>query len=130
MYPVLRLLSCTRDASWCCAATEIPNWNLKHEWIRARTVFRIGSVSKTLTALAVLQLVDAGTLDLQRDVREYLPDVPLRYGATMHQLLTHTAGLDERFAGAYTDSTGTPRTAVRTPPTKSAGTVHSTREFL
>ena len=70
----------------------------------ARTVFRIGSVSKTLTALAVLQLVDARTLDLQRDVREYLPDVPLRYGATMHQLLTHTAGLDERFAGAYTDS--------------------------
>jgi CubicO group peptidase (beta-lactamase class C family) len=69
-----------------------------------RTAFRIGSVSKTLTALAVLQLVDARMLDLQRDVREYLPDVPLRYGATMHQLLTHTAGLDERFAGAYTDS--------------------------
>lgn len=70
----------------------------------ARTSFRIGSVSKTLTALAVLQLVDAGMLDLQRDVRQYLPDVPLRYGATMHQLLTHTAGLDERFAGAYTDA--------------------------
>jgi CubicO group peptidase (beta-lactamase class C family) len=68
------------------------------------TSFRIGSVSKALTALAVLQLVDAGALDLQRDVRQYLPDVPLRYGATMHQLLTHTAGLDERFAGAYTDS--------------------------
>ncbi len=70
----------------------------------ARTAFRIGSVSKALTALAVLQLVDAGVLDLQRDIRQHLPDVPLPYGATMHQLLTHTAGLDERFAGAYTDS--------------------------
>jgi CubicO group peptidase (beta-lactamase class C family) len=70
----------------------------------ARTLFRLGSVTKPLTALAAMQLVDAGTLDLHRDVRAYLPDIPLRYGATTHQLLTHTAGLDERFAGAYTDS--------------------------
>ena len=35
---------------------------------------------------------------------EYLPDIPLRYGANAHQLLTHTAGLLERFAGAYTGS--------------------------
>lgn len=69
-----------------------------------RTSFRIGSLSKTLTAIAVLQMAEGGRLDLQEDVREYLPDVPLRYGATMHQLLTHTAGLDDRFAGAYTDS--------------------------
>jgi CubicO group peptidase (beta-lactamase class C family) len=69
----------------------------------SRTVFHIGSVSKSLTAVAVLQLVDAGMLDLHRDIRAYLPDVPLRYGATMHQLLTHTAGLDERYAGTSTD---------------------------
>lgn len=69
-----------------------------------RTSFRIGSVSKALSAIAVLQLAEAGLLDLHRDVRQYLRDVPLRYGATMHQLLTHTAGLDERFAGAYTNS--------------------------
>ncbi len=70
----------------------------------SRTLFRIGSVSKVLTAVAALQLVDAGKLDLQQDIRAYLPDFPLRYGATTHQLLTHTAGLDERFAGAYTDA--------------------------
>ena len=70
----------------------------------SRTLFRIGSVSKLFTAIAALQLVDAGTLDLQRDIRGYVPDIPLRYGATTHQLLTHTAGFDERFAGAYTDS--------------------------
>lgn len=70
----------------------------------SRTLFRIGSVTKLFTAIAAIQLAEAGRLDLQRDVREYLPDVPLRYATTTHQLLTHTAGLDERFAGAYTDS--------------------------
>jgi CubicO group peptidase (beta-lactamase class C family) len=64
----------------------------------ARTLFRIGSVSKVFTSVAVLQLAERGTLDLQRDIRAYVPDIPLRYGATTHQLLTHTAGLDERFA--------------------------------
>lgn len=68
------------------------------------TSFRIGSVSKLFTAIAALQQVDAGTLDLHRDVREYVHGIPLRYGATTHQLLTHTAGFDERLAGAYTDA--------------------------
>jgi CubicO group peptidase (beta-lactamase class C family) len=70
----------------------------------ARTVFRIGSLTKVFTAAAAVQLAESGKLDLHRDIREFLPDIPLRYGATTHQLLTHTAGLDERFAGAYTDS--------------------------
>ena len=70
----------------------------------SRTLFRIGSVTKLFTATAAVQLAEAGKLDLHRDVREYVPAIPLVYGATTHQLLTHTAGLDERFAGAYTDS--------------------------
>jgi CubicO group peptidase (beta-lactamase class C family) len=70
----------------------------------SRSLFRIGSVTKLFTAAAALQLVETGAVDLQRDVREYLPEIPLRYGATTHQLLTHTAGLLERFAGAYTGS--------------------------
>lgn len=70
----------------------------------SRTVFRVGSVTKVFTAAAAVQIAETGKLDLHRDVREYLPDIPLRYGTTTHQLLTHTAGLDERFAGAYTDS--------------------------
>lgn len=64
----------------------------------SRTLFRIGSVSKVFTSVAALQLAEGGTLNLQRDSRAYVPDIPLRYGATTHQLLTHTAGLDERFA--------------------------------
>ena len=70
----------------------------------SRTLFRIGSVSKVLTTAAALQMVETGALDLHRDVRAYLPDVALRYGATTHQLLTHTAGLGEKFAGAFTGS--------------------------
>jgi len=67
----------------------------------ARTGFRIGSVTKAFTAVAALQLAETGRLDLRQDVRTYASDVRLRYGTTTHQLLTHTAGLDERFAGAY-----------------------------
>ena len=70
----------------------------------ARTRFRIGSVTKPLTALAALQLVDAGALDLHRDIRDYLPDLGLQYAITAHQLLTHTAGFDEKFAGGFTSS--------------------------
>jgi len=72
------------------------------------TTFRIGSVSKFFTAIAALQLAEAGRLDLQADISRYAPDLPLRYPTTMHQLLTHTAGFDERFAGAYTESTALP----------------------
>ncbi len=68
----------------------------------ARTLFRIGSVTKPLTAAAVLQLADEGKLDLHRDIREYLPDLSLRSKTTAHQLLTHTGGFDEKFAGGFT----------------------------
>jgi CubicO group peptidase (beta-lactamase class C family) len=68
----------------------------------ARTLFRVGSVTKPLTAAAVLQLVDERRLALDADVRELLPGLSLPYPVTAHQLLTHTAGLDERFAGTFT----------------------------
>jgi CubicO group peptidase (beta-lactamase class C family) len=70
----------------------------------ARTLFRVGSVTKVFTAVAALQLAQAGHLDLHKDIRAYVPDVQLRHGPTTHQLLTHTAGFDERFAGAATES--------------------------
>ena len=69
-----------------------------------RTLFRVGSITKTLTSVAALHLVDDGRLDLHQDIRAYVPEVPMRYGATTHQLLTHTAGFGERFAGGYTDA--------------------------
>lgn len=57
-------------------------------------VFEIGSVTKQFTAAAVLQLVEAGKLDLDADITEYLPDydtqgrrIPVR------RLLDHTSGI-------------------------------------
>jgi CubicO group peptidase (beta-lactamase class C family) len=70
----------------------------------SRTLFRIGSVSKVFTSVAALQLAEGGALDLQRDIRAYVPDLPLRDGATTHQLLTHTAGFAERFLVAFTEA--------------------------
>ncbi len=70
-----------------------------------RTVFRVGSNSKTLTAAAVLALVDEGRLDLDADVNGYLTrlQVPATYPEplTLRHLLTHTAGLDERLFGQH-----------------------------
>ncbi len=63
------------------------------------TIFRIGSVTKTFTALALLQLVEEGKIDLHEDVNGYLTSVqvPKSYKRpiTPHHLLTHTAGFDE-----------------------------------
>ena len=74
----------------------------------AETVVRVGSVSKLVTATAVMQLWERGALDLHADVNAYLAGVrvPEAFGepVTAHDLLTHTAGFDERLLNA-----GTPR---------------------
>ncbi|MGY1782218.1 serine hydrolase domain-containing protein [Geodermatophilus sp. SYSU D01036] len=65
------------------------------------TVFRIGSITKTVTAIAVLQLVEQGRVDLDAPVEDSLRAyrlVPRRAGwrpATVRHLLTHTAGVPE-----------------------------------
>ncbi|MFL6124934.1 serine hydrolase domain-containing protein [Actinophytocola sp.] len=57
--------------------------------------FRIGSMTKSFTATAALQLVAKGKLDLHRTVRSYAPDLlPAEYAPiTIDQLLTYTSGL-------------------------------------
>lgn len=70
-----------------------------------RTELSTASVAKMFTATAVLQLVEQGRLDLDRDVNDYLDDfrVPDTYPGqpvTMRHLLTHTAGFDYVVLGA------------------------------
>lgn len=72
------------------------------------TPFLIGSVSKTFTALAVMQLAAAGTLDLDRPVRDILPwftlDEEEAAGRiTVRHLLTHTSGISEATGLAVAD---------------------------
>ncbi|WFE47905.1 serine hydrolase domain-containing protein [Verrucosispora sp. WMMD1129] len=74
-----------------------------------RHLFRVGSVSKLVTATAALQLVQSGKLQLDTDIGEYLDfTVPRRYpqDVTLRHLLTHTAGFEERIAGLI-GTTGT-----------------------
>jgi CubicO group peptidase (beta-lactamase class C family) len=67
--------------------------------VTADTVFRIGSVTKTMTAVAVMQLWEQGLVDLDVPVAEYLRSfglTPVRADlppVTLRHLLTHTAGL-------------------------------------
>jgi len=62
------------------------------------TLFRPGSVSKLFTWTAVMQLVQAGKLDLDKDVNTYLDfKIPPRDGkpVTLRNIMTHTAGFAE-----------------------------------
>ncbi|MGH8242358.1 MAG: serine hydrolase [Steroidobacteraceae bacterium] len=64
----------------------------------ARTLFRTGSVGKLFTWTAVMQQVEAGRLDLDRDVNDYLDfRIPPRNGrpVTLRNLMTHTPGFEE-----------------------------------
>jgi CubicO group peptidase (beta-lactamase class C family) len=65
------------------------------------TRFRLGSVTKPITALAVLTLVAADKLDVQQPVCVYLTDCPSAWQPiTLHHLLSHTSGIPDltRFA--------------------------------
>jgi len=58
------------------------------------TVFRIASISKPITATALARLVEEGVLQLDEDVRTYVPEFPGKHGViTLRQLASHTAGI-------------------------------------
>ena len=62
------------------------------------TLFRPGSISKTFTWTAVMQLQEQGRIDLNRDVNDYLDfKIPAKFGKpiTMKDLMTHTPGFEE-----------------------------------
>ncbi len=63
-----------------------------------RTLFRPGSTSKLFTWTAVMQLVEQGKLDLDRDVNDYLDFRLPAHGApiTLRNIMTHTAGFEEQ----------------------------------
>ena len=61
----------------------------------AQTVFPIYSITKTLTAICLLRLVEAGQLRLTDEVRDLLPDVGLPPAITVTHLLRHTSGLHD-----------------------------------
>ncbi|HVS16396.1 MAG TPA: serine hydrolase domain-containing protein [Thermoanaerobaculia bacterium] len=68
------------------------------------TVFRVGSNSKPVTAIAALQQIEAGRLDLHTDVSGVLGwEIPRSFDQpiTLHHLLTHTSGLAEELLSQH-----------------------------
>jgi D-alanyl-D-alanine carboxypeptidase len=65
------------------------------------TRFDIASVNKMFTAVAVMQLVANGQLDLHTPISAYKLDLPNTDSITIHQLLTHTAGFGDYWNDAY-----------------------------
>jgi CubicO group peptidase (beta-lactamase class C family) len=70
------------------------------------TLFRPGSISKLFTWTAVMQLVEQGKLDLDRDVNEYLDfKIPAKFGKpiTLRNIMTHTPGFEEQIKDLITE---------------------------
>lgn len=115
-----------RGFGWADSAKRVP--------ATAETIYRVGSVSKLFTDLAVMQLVQRGDLSLDADITRYLPTLrpgnPYKKPITLRQLMSHRAGIvREPPAGNYFDATGTTlgatvqslnRTALIYPPESTA----------
>jgi CubicO group peptidase (beta-lactamase class C family) len=59
-----------------------------------QTEIRLGSISKTITAIAVLQLYERGRIELDAPIQQYLPSFPRKpWPITIRQLLCHQSGI-------------------------------------
>ncbi len=71
------------------------------------TLFRIGSVSKLFVWVAVMQLVEKGFLDLNRDINDYLIDFQIpdtfEEPITMTHLMSHTPGFEDIITGLFAE---------------------------
>ncbi len=89
--------------------------------VTAETPFIIGSLSKSFTALATMQLVERGLIDLDSPVRRYIPWFTLSdvssQRITVRQLLNQTSGISvatsEKYAASSDDSDGALEHRVR-----------------
>lgn len=80
------------------------NLKTKAPVIPDQTMFRVGSVSKLFTWTAVMQLVEQGKIDLDKDVNSYLDfKIQEKFGKpiTMRNLMTHTAGFEETVSEVF-----------------------------
>src|SRR5437879_913029 len=75
------------------------------------TIYRVGSVSKLFTDIGIMQMVEAGKINLDAPVSEYIPDFhpqnPFREPITLRELMSHRSGLlREPPVGNYFDPDG------------------------
>lgn len=68
------------------------------------TVYRLGSITKQFTAIAILQLVEKGQLSLQDSIQKFIIDFPAKgHPITVEHLLTHTSGIKEFLTMDHSD---------------------------
>src|SRR5664279_2503453 len=95
----------TRDAEAFAKGYGFADIEDKKPFTADTTLVRPGSISKLFTGIAGMQLVDAGKLDLDRDVNSYIDFViPTPEGGvpvTLRRLLTHRAGFEEHVKGLF-----------------------------
>ncbi len=83
---------------------------------KTNTLYRIASISKTITAVAIMQLVEQNKIILDQDVRTYLPYFPKKkWKFTVRQLLNHTSGIRNYRYGEFnsTESFKSIKDAIR-----------------
>ena len=83
------------------------NYDIKNNKLaNENTIYLVGSISKTVTATAMMQLWEQGLFDLDEDVNDYLPfslrnpnylDIPI----TFRMLLAHQSSLSSNFIGLF-----------------------------
>jgi CubicO group peptidase (beta-lactamase class C family) len=113
--PVQQLQSTARIPALAVAVrrNDRPLWTIEvgesgtDRPLDARTRLRIGSVTKTFTAVLVMQARDAGLLDLDDTLGEHL-DVPAHGSLTLRRMLSHTAGLQREPYGDVWDTLEVP----------------------
>ncbi|MBI2823677.1 MAG: serine hydrolase [Planctomycetia bacterium] len=60
----------------------------------AETVYRLGSITKQFTSMAIMQLAEQGKLSVDDELTKFLPDYPTQgHKVTIHHLLNHTSGI-------------------------------------
>jgi CubicO group peptidase (beta-lactamase class C family) len=71
---------------------KLPNEGVPDE----NTVYYIGSLSKALTAVGAMTLVESGKLDLDNPASQYINDLPAKWrGITVSQFMSHTSGIPD-----------------------------------
>jgi D-alanyl-D-alanine carboxypeptidase len=81
--------------------------------VTARTVFRIGSLTKQFTAAGVLLLAERGKLKIDDKLSLYLPNFPRANDVTLRDLLNHTSGIHNFTEGPVIDKISTSGATVQ-----------------
>lgn len=94
LVPGLAIRAILNGKEWFCKGYGFASIADQSHVDPGTSVFRIASISKPITASALASLVAEGTLDLQEDIRTFVPEFPQFHGpVNLKQLAAHTAGI-------------------------------------